>query len=481
MHEQDLSELQTKAVPLPKFPEDAGVGNLLAVHDGSSLAANSLQSASPCRLHGVRPTANSARIKPISLVFTVARNETSADQETGGQIPVGRSNFGKQEQEQQMQDEVEVVENRNTPVIGTGGRGTGRVGEPGFDQLIVADTLVGAAYTASDRLRFGVEGHGVYASAGTPDGSSNLRFGTLSPKTVFGEQSNAGYSILAELSTKTFGLEVGTSPQGFAVHNLIGGIRVQPHDRWLTILGSRDSVKDSFLSYASAHDPATGIQWGGVVSNTITSRFDSAPSSSLFYKIIGEYASVSFSFIQGLHVPNNWSAAGNAGLYWQAVQGLTLGVNATGMHYAKNLNFFSFGQGGYFSPQQYYLASVPISWYFHNPHFECRIKFSGGMQYLQQDALPFYPFSPHSAVVSRDIYPSIRSTTPNYNADIRLGRRISPHMYLDMFATASNARNYYAQSAGFNLKFMINRIPTSTDLLVNSVPDWTGKQPFAIR
>ena len=230
---------------------------------------------------------------------------------------------------------------------------------------------------------------------GHPDGSSNLMFGTLPAKAAFGEQSNAGYSGIAELSTNTFGLMVGSSPHGFPVHNLIGGVRFRPHNGWLTLLGVRDSVKDSLLSYAGAHDPVTGIRWGGVVSNTVTSKFDSAPSSNLLYKTIGEYASVSFSFIQGLHVPNNWSAAGNAGLYWQVVQGLTLGVNVTAMHYDKNLNFFSFGQGGYFSPQQYYLASVPISWYSHKQRFEYQIKFSGGMQYLQQDASPFYPVSPH--------------------------------------------------------------------------------------
>jgi cellulose synthase operon protein C len=346
---------------------------------------------------------------------------------------------------------------------------------------MITDTLLGAAYTASDRVRIGVEGHSVYASAGSPNGSSNLMFGTLPAKAAFGGQSNVGYSGTAELSTNTFGLMAGTSPRGFPIHNLIGGFRFRPHDGWFTLLGVRDSVKESLLSCAGAHDPVTGIRWGGVVSNTVTSKFDAAPLSHLYYKTIGEYASVSFSFIRGLHVPNTWSAAGNAGLYWQAVQGLTLGVNVTGMHYDKNLNFFSFGQGGYFSPQQYYLASVPISWYAHNPRFEYQIKFSGGMQYLQQDASPFYPASPQSAVVSRSIYPSTRSTTPNYDADIQMGRRITTHLYLDMVATASNARDYYAQSVGFNLKFMFDRIPTTTDLLVNSVPDWTGKQPFAIR
>jgi hypothetical protein len=48
-------------------------------------------------------------------------------------------------------------------------------------------------------------------------------------------------------------------------------------------------------------------------------------------------------------------------------------------------------------------------------------------------------------------------------------------------ATAGNARNYYTQSAGFTLRFPFNPIPTSTGLHVNSIPDWTGKQPFAIR
>jgi tetratricopeptide (TPR) repeat protein len=479
IREHDPSESQTKALPLPTFREDAGGGGLLAVHDGSILGANSPQSATPCRPQGARTTASIAVIKPISLVFTVSRNGSSEDRETDGQTSAGEG--PKQDQEQQMEDEVDAVENRNTPVIGAGGTGAGRVGDPGFDQLIIADTLLGAAYTASDRVRFGVEGHVVHASAGTPNGSSNLMFGTLPAKTAFGEQSSAGYSGIAELSTNTFGLMVGSSPHGFPVHNLIGGFRFRPHNGWLTLLGARDSVKDSLLSYAGAHDPVTGIRWGGVVSNTVTSRFDSAPSSNLFYKTIGEYASVGFSLIQGLNVPNNWSAAGNAGLYWQAVQGLTFGVNVTGMHYEKNLNFFSFGQGGYFSPQQYYLASVPISWYAHKPRFEYQIRFSGGMQYLQQDASPFYPVSPHSAVVSRGIYPSTSSTIPNYDADIRMGRRISPHVYLDIFATASNARDYYAQSVGFNLKFMVGRIPTGTDLLVNSVPDWTGKQPFAIR
>jgi hypothetical protein len=356
------------------------------------------------------------------------------------------------------------------------------MGDPGFDRLIVADTLLGSAYTASDQVRFAIEMHGIFASAGSPDGSSKFRFGTLPAKAVFAEQSNAGYSGLAEVSTKTFGLAVGTTPGDFAVHHVIGGVRYRPHNKWLTLLGTRESVKDSFLSYAGATDPATGVRWGGVVSNSISSQFNSAPlPSHLYYKTIGEYASVSFSSLQGTHVPGNWSAAGNAGLYWQMVQGLTLGVNVTGMHYDRNLNYFSLGQGGYFSPRQYYLASVPVSWYSRKQRLEYQIQFSGGMQYVQQDASPIFPVSPRSSAKGPVLYPATSSKTPNYDADFRLGYRLSPHLHLDMFATANNAREYYSQSVGFSLKFLIDRTPTNTDLEVSRVPDWTGKQPLAIR
>ena len=151
------------------------------------------------------------------------------------------------------------------------------------------------------------------------------------------------------------------------------------------------------------------------------------------------------------------------------------------IHYDKNLKFFSFGQGGYFSPQQYYLASIPITWYSRHPRFEYAIRFSGGVQYLNEVATPFYPVLPGSAAITPGTYASDHSLAPNYDAVIRMGYRVAPHVYLDTFATANNSRNYYTQSAGFNLRFMVDRIPTSTDLRVNSIPDWTGKQPYSVQ
>jgi hypothetical protein len=133
------------------------------------------------------------------------------------------------------------------------------------------------------------------------------------------------------------------------------------------------------------------------------------------------------------------------------------------------------------SPQRFYLGSIPISWYSRHPRFEYQLTVSGGVQYLRESESVFYPASPGSAPVTQGTYTADSSLAPNYDAKIRMGYRVSPHVYFDAFATANNSRNYYARSVGFNLRFMIDRIPTSTDLRVNSIHDWTGKQPFSVQ
>jgi tetratricopeptide (TPR) repeat protein len=479
LHEQGTAEPETRALIALNEREDAA--RLSVVHDGSGEPSSPFESAPPCRAELSGSAVSEGRIRPVSLILLVPQTQSSNAQAAGSQQQSAQAQAQKQREEQQMEGEVEAVNNRNTPVITVGGTGTGRVGDAGIDRLVISDSVVRSAYTLSNRVRFSLEGHGVYAYSGTPDGSSNLPFGTLPAYALFGEQSKIGYGGVAQLSTNTLGAALGTSPQGFAVHNWIGGIRFRPLNGWFTFLAVRDSVKDSLLSYAGARDPGTGIRWGGVVSNTGTVKYDSAPADGSVYKRFGEYGSASYSFLQGLHVPDNWSVSGNAGFYWQMVPGLTLGLNTSAMHYNRNLSYFSFGQGGYFSPQQYYLASIPISWYSRHQRFEYKIKFSGGLQYLHEDSSLFYPVLPGSTPVTQGVYSSDSTTAPNYDLDIRLGYHMTPHLYFGTFATANNAQNYYEQSAGFSLKFMFDRIPTRTDLHINSIPDWRGNQPFTIR
>ena len=379
------------------------------------------------------------------------------------------------EQQERLQDEIDVVQNRNTPYADMGTTGTGRAGDPGIDRLIVIDGFGGASAVGGNTVRLSLDAHGLYLFSGTPNGASKSRFGTLAPGATFGQQSTGGMTGELQLSTSTFGLDFGATPHGFPIQNVTGGLRFRPLNGPFTFTAIRDSVKDSMLSYAGVRDPGTGIIWGGVASNTGIVQFDHKN------KHAGGYANVTYSYLTGMNVPTNWSASGTAGFYIVVAKGLSVGLGATGMHYDKNLSYFSLGQGGYFSPQRYGLAAIPISWFSRHERFEYEIRASLGAQYIGQDASQYFPTRLNTTPPNLGFYASTTDVGPNYSFLGRLGYRIAPHAYFETFATASNARNYATQTVGFSLKIMVHPLPTHTDLHVDSVPDWKGNQPFGIQ
>ena len=91
---------------------------------------------------------------------------------------------------------------------------------------------------------------------------------------------------------------------------------------------------------------------------------------------------------------------GNAGAYWRVLNlpelgTLVLGANFFGMHYAHNLRYFSYGQGGYFSPEAYFLAAMPLSWTGHyGPDLHYTVTGSIGAQSFQEDSSAFFPLDP---------------------------------------------------------------------------------------
>jgi hypothetical protein len=101
-------------------------------------------------------------------------------------------------------------------------------------------------------------------------------------------------------------------------------------------------------------------------------------------------------------------------------------------------------------------------------------------QYIAQDSSSFFPARVNALLPAQGVFAATNSTGANYYFLGRLGYRLAPHLYLDTFATANNARNYATQTVGFSIKILAHRLPTNTDLHVNSVPDWKGNQPFGI-
>lgn len=70
-----------------------------------------------------------------------------------------------------------------------------------------------------------------------------------------------------------------------------------------------------------------------------------------------------YSYI-GNNVASNTSANANAGVYlrpWHDdFRQLQTGLSVSWMNFSKNLSYFTYGQGGYFSPQNYVSVSLPV-------------------------------------------------------------------------------------------------------------------------
>jgi hypothetical protein len=365
------------------------------------------------------------------------------------------------------------VQHRNTPLVSVGAPVTIRDGDPGINRLSTVEGVVGGTAAIQNTVRVAVNARTVSLSSGVPDGRSSYRFGTLALGAAFAEQSASGEGGDVELSSNLVGATAGLSPHGFLRETWTAGLRLGPVNGPVQLVAVRDNVKDSLLSYAGARDPGTGTIWGGVVSNSASLQLAHNDSSS------GQYLSATGALLRGHNVNNNWEVEAGAGTYWTiatAGQGsLTLGLSATGMHYDKNSNFFTLGHGGYFSPQQYAVAAVPISWSGRQPHVTFEISASAGYQYIVEDAAPYYPTRELSV---QPLYDGSKQQGVNYNVSARVDYHIADHWYFGSFVSANNARAYQKTAIGVTLTFLAQRLPTNTGLHPKQVPDWRGAQPL---
>lgn len=156
--------------------------------------------------------------------------------------------------------------------------------------------------------------------------------------------------------------DVGAVGIGFPVTNLVGGLRVSGDwgDLGYSAGLARRPLTGSLLSYAGAHDPITGQVWGGVVATGASARVSGD---------VGPYSmslSASQDWLTGRHVQRNqrtqlrWAADRDVLRTPHSVVNAGLSVALT--RHARDLSEYTWGQGGYYSPQRLLSLSVPLEW-----------------------------------------------------------------------------------------------------------------------
>ncbi len=394
-----------------------------------------------------------------------------------------------------------------------------RSGAPGYNQLAAIDSPFEASAPLGFHARITAIARPVFLDSGQANGSATTSvtesqsgatclitipepIGTYTAGQNFtpctspslgalvppAQQNSFGLGGELQLTFPHLTIAGGYTPFDFLVSTFTGRFQWQPSGGPITFSFTRDSVKDSQLSYAGLRDPAgntlstMGQIWGGVVANQGLVQLAHGDAESGFYFAAGG------QYLTGYNVLSNNRVDGTGGAYWRVFASpefgnLTLGANFFAMHYANNQNAFTHGMGGYFSPQAYFLANAPLSWVGnYGTHWHYNIVGAFGVQAFQEDSTPLWPLTgdkPLETSQNNPMLPAVTSVSPNYDFHSQVAYQIHTHWFAGAYLAANNTRDYSFASVGFFIRYTFRQQPSTATAPTGLFPA-DGPRPFTV-
>ncbi|RXY33346.1 cellulose biosynthesis protein BcsC, partial [Klebsiella pneumoniae] len=178
-------------------------------------------------------------------------------------------------------------------------------------------------------------------------------------------QTDSGASVAVGWKNDTWSGDIGTTPMGFNVVDVVGGLSYSSDvgPVGYTVNVHRRPISSSLLSFGGQKDSSshTGATWGGV-------RADGGGLSLSYDRgdAHGIWSSLGADSLTGKNVADNWRVRWMTGYYYKVInennRRVTVGLNNMIWHYDKDLSGYTLGQGGYYSPQEYLSFAVPVTW-----------------------------------------------------------------------------------------------------------------------
>lgn len=210
-----------------------------------------------------------------------------------------------------------------------------------------------------------------------------------------GSGSAQGVGVAVGYERPGFSLDIGTTPLGFRVTNLVGGVEVAPQIAprlRLRLTAERRAMTDSVLAWAGAYDPITGRTWGGAVRTGGRAQVEYTDGPFGFYVGGGYYR------IDAREVPRNARIEAGTGVsyaLWRSAEDeLVVGADAVYFAYDRNLRHFTYTHGGYFSPQSFAALNFPLDYRVRSGDLSWRLGVTFGFSSWREDRAPFFPGSP---------------------------------------------------------------------------------------
>ncbi|MEN9843638.1 MAG: hypothetical protein RLZZ612_1467 [Pseudomonadota bacterium] len=299
-----------------------------------------------------------------------------------------------------LQREIDEMRADRAGSVSVGSMWRGRTGDSGTSSLSDFSTTIEGRFPVTESGHLVLRAEPVFLSAGRIS-STNLnasqQFGSNALANVGGrlgttrEQQDAGIALSIGYESARLKMDLGLSPVGFRVQNLVGGVAYNDAigDVKMKLDLSRRMVTDSLLSYAGTVDEVTGKTWGGVTATG--GRLELSVEEGR----LGFYGYGGFHWLNGKNVVSNNRFELGGGAYYKLIQDtdmeLTAGLSVSTLGYQRNLRYFTLGHGGYFSPQRYFSIDLPVEFSGRSGRLAYRVDGSIGIQSFKENNAAYYP------------------------------------------------------------------------------------------
>ncbi|MGX1086388.1 cellulose synthase subunit BcsC-related outer membrane protein [Pseudomonas sp. AP3_22 TE3818] len=323
-----------------------------------------------------------------------------------------------------------------------------------------------------DESRIALRVTPVSLNAGSVSSEALSRFGNGAQSGNAGSQKAEGVGLSVAIQRPADGLkaDLGTTPLGFKYSTATGGISI---DRPVSdtsnvrygVSVSRRPVTDSVTSFAGTTDKRSGQSWGGVTANGGRGQLSFDDNE------VGAYGYASWHQLLGNHVESNNRSELGSGVYWYLQNAtdskLTVGLSMTGIRYANNQDFFTYGHGGYFSPQTFFALGVPVTWAQRTGRLTYQVKGSVGVQHFEQDSVDYFPNDKALQAASGLRYEGQNKTGIGYSVAAAAEYKFASNFLLGANLGLDNAHDYQQLSAALSLRYQYEEISGPMSLPVS--------------
>ncbi|QWY75623.1 MAG: cellulose synthase subunit BcsC-related outer membrane protein [Ferrovum myxofaciens] len=452
--------LQRKTGNLDKAIQ--GIEKELAVDSAAPAAYESLAQAvlSPNR---VTSSTNSNGLNDDQKEISLAEIGITAH-ETESAMPSTTGDSWQYKNLAEMQDE-------RTTWLSVGGDVVTRSGTPGQSQFVSHQIPIELKGPAGVGGEWFVRSDQVDVGAGTLNLADTYATETFGSLLICQQHNNCptpvsqyafGRSYTVGYMDEQNRLDVGTTPIGFPIQNWVGGIRHTgdwgPYS-WSAELARR-AVTETLLSYAGTIDPRTGQLWGGVLSTGVKLGLSLDQGGNWGY-----WSNFGVHQLTGTNVQSNTETLLMAGVTRRLINEedrlLSTGLTGTVWHFTQDSGEFTYGQGGYYSPQFYTSLAVPLTYAQRYTRFSYMLRASVFTAWARTNASPYYPLNPLYETLAGPgaNYNTSAGTSFGYTAMANMEYQLSTNLFVGNSFSVVRSPYYAPNYAILYLRYAIDNTP----------------------